>query len=353
MFQPYPFVFSTLKASIPSAYANWRRNGRTLLTLLALFIFTLSLIYLRGEQRVWDSALKTSDNVSKVTTSTTPVHPTGPLIPPKIWQIFFPPASYKRDGFSTGVDPAVLGDTASWLVKNPHHEYTLVGTKWGDQFVDKHYSDSRLAQIYHLLQNPGLKSDLLRYMILSVEGGVYTDIDTIALQPINRWVPEEMKDKVKLVVGVEFDQRDGGLWAEIPHVVQLCQWTIAAAPGHPIFTAMINRATQSLEQLSEYYETGIESMEPSSFEVMNSTGPAAWTDVVVEQLQLIDPSVTDSRDLSFMTGPKLYGDILVLPIAGFGWGQVHSGSTNDGTFPEEALLKHEFKGSWRNKGTGR
>lgn len=340
-----------MQTSMPSTLATWRRHGKIYFALITFILLTISINYLRSDQHAWNPVAQHQSSISKATTLSTTSN-SGPLIPPKLWQIFFPPRSYKRDRFNTGIDPSVLGDTASWLVKNPDHQYTLVGNKWGDNFVDEHYPNSRIAEIYHLLRNPGLKSDLLRYMILSIEGGVYTDIDTIALQPIDTWVPTEMKDRVKLIVGVEFDQRDGGMWQDIPHAVQLCQWTIAAAPGHPVFASMIDRALTSLEELSELYQTSMESLKPTSFEVMNSTGPAAWTDAVVEQLHIIDPAITDSKDLSYLTSPKLYGDILVLPIAGFGWGQVHSGSTNDGNFPEESLLKHEFKGSWREKTTG-
>ncbi|KAI3395249.1 hypothetical protein diail_1602 [Diaporthe ilicicola] len=192
----------------------------------------------------------------------------------------------------------------------------------------------------------GLKSDLLRYLILSVKGGVYTDTDTEALQPIDKWVAPEIKEKVKLIVGIEFDQRDGGRWAEISHALQFCQWTIAAAPGHPIFPDMVAHAVESLKHLSMVYDQSLEDLKPSSFEVMNSTGPAAWTDVVFSHLQLASPGLI-WQNLSYMSSPQLHGDILVLPIDGFGVGQMHSGSTNDGSNPEGALIRHHFRGSWR------
>ena len=192
-----------------------------------------------------------------------------------------------------------------------------------------------------------MKSDLLRYLILDVEGGVYTDIDTVALKPIDAWVPPALRDQVRLIVGIEFDRRDGGAWAEIPHWLQFCQWTVAAAPGHPVFRKMAARVLRSLGALVKAHGRPAEQLQPSSFEVMNSTGPAAWTDVVFEQLREYDPSLNTTHDLSFMTEPKLYGDILVLTIDGFGMGQSHSHSTHDGTIPDAALAKHLFRGSWR------
>lgn len=226
---------------------------------------------------------------------------------------------------------------------------TLVGDKGGKEFVKSRFADEpKIVDLYNSLPNVGMKSDLLRYLILYVEGGVYTDIDTIALKPIDTWVPPELRDQVRMVVGIEFDRRDGGPWADIPHWLQFCQWTIAAAPGHPVFRKMAARALESMNALSDEHGIPVRKLKPTSFEVMNSTGPAAWTDVVFEQLQEYDPTLNTTKDLSFMTESKLYGDILVLTIDGFGMGQAHSESTNDGSIPEVALAKHLFRGSWRH-----
>jgi alpha 1,6-mannosyltransferase len=151
----------------------------------------------------------------------------------------------------------------------------LVGERGSDDFVHNHYADNtRILDTFANMPNVGMKSDLLRYLLLQQYGGVYTDTDTIALKPIDDWVPVELRDQVRLVVGIEFDRRDGGAWADISHWVQFCQWTIAAAPGHPVFDIMIERVLQSLQDLSEQHGTPIEELHPSFFEVMNSTGPA-------------------------------------------------------------------------------
>jgi alpha 1,6-mannosyltransferase len=183
--------------------------------------------------------------------------------------------------------------------------------------------------------------------LLSVEGGVYTDMDTLAIKRIDEWIPATMRDKVRLVVGIEFDRRDGGGWADIPHWLQFCQWTIAAAPGHPVFPRMVSRVLRSIDELQRAHNSSVQELSLTGFEVMNSTGPAAWTDVVFELLQEHDSRLNNTKDLSFMTEPKLYGDILVLTIDGFGMGQSHSHSTHDGSIPDAALARHFFQGSWR------
>ncbi|KAF9871981.1 alpha-mannosyltransferase och1 [Colletotrichum karsti] len=269
----------------------------------------------------------------------------GHLIPPKIWQIMLP--KNWKDRYPVN-DPEKLSETATWLAMNTDYAYTLVGGKGGKEFVERRFGNvSKILQTYNHLPNVGMKSDMLRYLLLDVEGGIYTDTDTLALKPVDVWVPRKLRNETRLVVGIEFDQRDGPAWADIPHPVQFCQWTIAAAPGHPVFKKMTDRVIASVEDLVRQHGVKEGGLKPSSFEVMNSTGPAAWTDVVFQHLQTVEPSLTDIRNLSYMKAPTLYGDVLVLPIDGFGMGQVHSGSTHDGSIPRDALVKHLFGGSWR------
>ncbi|TLD06568.1 uncharacterized protein PgNI_08023 [Pyricularia grisea] len=272
----------------------------------------------------------------------------GHRIPASIWQIMLP----KVFGEKSLVKSDALRQTATWLAMNPDYVYTLVGQDGGNDFVNRHFGYNKtIVSTFNSLPNVGMKSDLLRYLILYIEGGVYTDTDTVALRPIDDWIPKPFRNETRLVVGIEFDQRDGGRWADIPHALQFCQWTIAAAPGHRIFQMMISRVIQSWQELKQKHNINTVGEDPSwkltSFEVMNSTGPAAWTDVVWEYLQETDNTLTDIRNLSSLGPPRLFHDVLVLPIDGFGMGQSHSGSTNDGSIPDGALAKHLFGGSWR------
>lgn len=269
-----------------------------------------------------------------------------PLIPRKIWQIWFPQRGAAEHYVSLHKD---LRETATWIGMNTGYQYRLVGRDWGDEFVKEKFAhDQNLVDTYLALQNHGVKSDLLRYLLLYTEGGVYTDIDTIAFQPIDLWV-SHLRHAAKVIVGIEYDRRDGGGWVDVHDDLQFCQWTIAATPGHPLLKAMIKRALISLHSLAENNKSSIAELMPTPWDTMNSTGPAAWTDVVFEQIQRARPDITKLTDLSSITKsyPRLYGDILVLGIDGFGMGQPHSASTNDGSIPDAAFLKHLFRGSWR------
>lgn len=168
----------------------------------------------------------------------------------------------------------------------------------GDEFVKTYFaSQPAVVELYDKLPNVGMKSDLLRYLILHTEGDVYTDAETTALKPIDSWVPRHMRDEARLLVRVEFDRRDGGACADIPHWLTFSQYTIAAAPGHPAFEKMVARVPRSLGELSATHNLPADKLRPTSFEVMNSTGPSAWTDVVFEQLQEYDPSLKTTGDM--------------------------------------------------------
>lgn len=208
------------------------------------------------------------------------VHDTGSNKSPwprKMWQIFFNPAASTRKYLQT-TDPDVLHDTRSWIGLNPGYQYKLmgVGVDSGDDFVIKHFSRYKsIVDTYFALRNPGLKTDLLRYLILWVEGGVYSDLDTWAFKPVDDWVPEHIRAsgrRVGAVVGIEWDQLDdekpwpafdNGPSDMIGHEVQFCQWTLAGAAGHPIFKSAALTAVERIKALADARQESITDLDPT------------------------------------------------------------------------------------------
>ena len=82
-----------------------------------------------------------------------------------------------------------------------------------------------------------------------------------------------------MIIGLEVDACESGGrcikdWEhKWPTKVQIAQWSFAAAPHHPIFDRVIQRIEANTD---EYIETGKEKG------VMDWTGPAVFTDVVME-----------------------------------------------------------------------
>lgn len=110
---------------------------------------------------------------------------------------------------------------------------------------------------------------------------------------------------------------------------------------------MIDNVVSRLEDLCARKNTTIDQLEMTEFELLNSTGTALWSETIFHELQAIDPSLKKPLDLSGMREPRLYGDIMVLPIDGIASGISHSGATVD-RIPEIAIVQHHFHGSWRD-----
>jgi len=177
----------------------------------------------------------------------------GGGIPRTIWQ------TYKtRD-----LPPAAKRCRESWLSLNPRwrHEFyddtdieAYVRSSWG----------KRMAAFHAALPLGVMKADLWRYLILCDKGGVYTDVDTVCLEPLDRWIDgSRLRCADVLIVGLE-------------NMTHFCQWTIAATPGHP-----------ALEHVAAFLLKNFESRGIDiTYEhfVHATTGPAIWTEALSEYL---------------------------------------------------------------------
>ncbi|KAK8086707.1 hypothetical protein PG994_001681 [Apiospora phragmitis] len=264
------------------------------------------------------------------------------LIPRQIWQVLLPmPDSVHATGIWEAHDH-------SWLHMNPDYTYTRIGTEGALAFIDEHFPGrSDILETFRDMQNPGMKSDFLRYLVLLADGGIYTDTDTTAVKPINKWVPQQYRDRAKILIGMEWDIRDEEDQKWFVYPIQFAQWTIAATPRHPIMEDLVNSVLRSIQLLTAKYNTTIDKLDLSNQELVDTTGPTAWTSAVWRHMQVQEPGLTDMRNLSFLQVPKLYGDVLLFPINSFGSGQAHSGSSTSWWLPKGALVKHHWQGSWR------
>lgn len=274
-----------------------------------------------------------------ITKSPVPL-PSSPLqqIPRNIWQLYF------------GYSP--LGDLGTsvmtWISMNQDFQYVLMSAEGGNAFAQKHYSDQpKILQTFLDLQFPIFRSDLLRYMLLEAEGGVYSDLDTTAQKPIIEWIPKDLQAKVRAIVGIEYDQRDDEPYFGMSATrLQFCQWTMAASQGHPMMKNIVIQVVDAIHNMAEGNNTTIGNLQPVDEEVLPVTGPAIWSRVVLEALSTATGTNVTYLNLTGLHEPRLFGDILILPIDGFGSGQPHSGSSRDGT--DQAFVTHQFKGSWKH-----
>ncbi|TKW55869.1 Initiation-specific alpha-1,6-mannosyltransferase [Colletotrichum tanaceti] len=303
-----------------------------------------------------------------------------PHIPPKIWQI-----SIRRNTSSPDnvFQPSV--DAVKWLSLHPSYAYTFLDTAgalaaiarlqntMSQQDLDVIYgrteSDSQarkqklknnklrqqqnpldLVQLYNAIPRSVMQADVARYAILAVEGGVYSDSDTSPLHPLSHWVPTELRNRTRLIVGMEADTQPPILGTTYP--VQLSQWTFAGAKGHPLLWRMIRRVMSEMRRQIEEAEGTEDEQERrenmfSDDDVLGVSGPAGWTEEIYEYLSEVTATEFSSKNLTGLENPTLFGDVLVLPINGFATGIGHSGASKKNA--DDTMVRHFFAGSWKGE----
>ncbi|KAF3760806.1 family 32 glycosyltransferase, partial [Cryphonectria parasitica EP155] len=232
---------------------------------------------------------------------------------------------------------------ASFAAKSPSHTYSILDKQGAVALVDHvaatYPGYANIRQLFDAIPRTVIRADFLRFLLLAVEGGVYSDSDTLMVRPLADWVPDGLKDRTRLIVGIEADAgRHSMLIKGTSHRVQFCQWTLAGAPGHPALWAMVDRVLERTAAVKTF----------SDAEVLDLGGPAGWTEVVFEHLRKETGTVVTWENMTGMREPRLFGDTLVLPIDGFATGVPHSGSSQDWT--DMTMVQHMFFGGWKDSG---
>ena len=252
--------------------------------------------------------------------------------PQKIWQ--------------TGSDGMVQTwkkQVRTWTDLNPGWQYTFLSDDAGVRYVDHHFSTQpTIHYLWHQLNSTILHADLLRYLIMLAEGGVYSDMDTSCLKSVEDWIPHGMnKEAISVVAGIEYDDNTYPMFAR---PISLCQWTLMAKPGHAVFKKVVARVVHHLEYLARIRHVELSELELAKKEVLDATGPGAFTDSIVEVISESEGRRVEWVELSGLREPKLYGDVLILPINAFAGNQKHSHSGDAAYGPK--FVQHHFGRSW-------
>lgn len=236
---------------------------------------------------------------------------------------------------------------ATWTEQHPGFVHEVVTDDVAVSILRLFYAAvPEVLEAYHALPRPVLKADFFRYLILYARGGIYSDIDTYAIQSAVEWLPAQIpRETVGLVIGIEADP-DRPDWADwYSRRIQFCQWTIQAKPGHPVLREVITRITTEVLSMKK-------SGKLASFldkNIVDLTGPAIWTDTIMDYFndeRYFDTKNSndkiDWRQFTGMESSKRVGDVVVLPITSFspGVGQMGAKEPDD----PMAFVKHDFEG---------
>lgn len=118
-----------------------------------------------------------------------------------------------------------------------------------------------------------------------------------------------------------------------------------AKPGHMFLEITVERVMERLKKLAQKQGSTMSEIKATYHEVLDTTGPALFTEAVFEGLSYTTGTNFGSHNITGMTEPRLVGDVLILPINAFGSGQVHSHSGDPDS--DSAMVQHLFRGSWK------
>ncbi|THY27434.1 hypothetical protein D6D00_04933 [Aureobasidium pullulans] len=262
--------------------------------------------------------------------------------PRKIWQ------SWKVD--PTRFEHRDNERARTWTVKNPDHRYEVLTDDNAGYYVDHHFGPSGLnrpdiVDIYHSLTAKIIKSDLLRYLIMYVEGGVYADIDVEAIRPIKQFIPKAFdENNIDMVIGIEVDEPDFALHPVLGSKAQsFCQWTFACKPRLPVMMRLIENIMKWLHDLSMKQDKPISDLYLDFNEVLSGTGPSAFTAAILAEMSKTAGGPVNWERFHALTEAKLVAGVLVLTVEAFAAGTGHSDSGNHGG--KGAMAKHHFHAS--------
>ncbi|KAH8599009.1 nucleotide-diphospho-sugar transferase [Bisporella sp. PMI_857] len=273
-----------------------------------------------------------------------PSHAPGDRFPKKIWQ------TWKVDPLDFEERDKVRA--RSWANKNEGYRYEVLTDGNDLHYVETNFGPAGLnrpdiVNMYRELTAKIIKADLLRYLVMYVEGGVYADIDVEALKPVDEWIPPQFNaSDVGLVISIEIDEP---AWANHtilgPKSQSFCQWTFMCRPRLPVMLRLINHVMNWLNDVAAKQNVPIANITLNFDEVLTGTGPSAFTNVMFDEMRAQTGSVPPWDEFHNMTsrGPKLVGNILVLTVESFAAGQGHSNSGNHES--PLALVRHHYHAS--------
>ncbi|KAI9712019.1 MAG: hypothetical protein M1820_001727 [Bogoriella megaspora] len=272
-----------------------------------------------------------------------PLAPIRTKFPRKIWQTW-------KIG-PLGFDERDLVTARTWTVKNPGMRYEVLTDDNDMQFVETHFGPeglnrSDIVDMYRSLNLKIIKADLLRYMVMYVDGGVYADIDVEALKPVSRFIPERFDEgDIDMIIGVEVDQPE---YQDHPILGKksksFCQWTFACKPRLPVMLTLIDNILAWLRETANKENVPISELHLDFDEVLSGTGPSAFTIAVLDYMTNKNGGKAVTWDTFHNLGEsKLVNGVLVLTVEAFAAGQGHSDSGTHNS--RNALVKHHYHAS--------
>jgi alpha 1,6-mannosyltransferase len=258
------------------------------------------------------------------------------VIPEKIWYKIGP------KGLSTQLQEWMN----TCLKKNPTYQFEIMTDLSSADYVRENFAyRPDIVETYLALPFDILKADLLRYLLLFAEGGIWSDLDVSCEDtPIHDWIPAQYLENASVVVGWEFDVG----WGE-NIFRQFTSWIIMAKPESPHMLMVINDILEEVRKKTEEHKVVVPDLTLDMIgDVVDLTGPRRLTRSIIKSLEVTLNATVDMKNISGLLEPKLIGDVLILPGYSFAASANHYEENQSGP----PFVTHHYAGSWKNEYRG-
>ncbi|OXG26687.1 alpha-1,6-mannosyltransferase [Cryptococcus neoformans Ze90-1] len=268
----------------------------------------------------------------------------------------------------------------SWITQNPDWTTMFVGDEEIDTWLENSLGATGIKksraqeELLALKEDYGVvRADLFRYLVLLLNGGIYTDTDTASVLPIAQWArnptiapvdplltaipqlisiiqdpsqslaPTPSTSKPSLVVAIESDALSTGAnWREqsFARSIQIVQWTIMANRGHPVLLDVIGMALRKSQEIRQMGSNN-EEVRKEDVNILDWSGPGVFTDAVFRYL-LVRYGFHPTQ-ASGLKEPLQIGDVIIMPVHSF------RADASEGFQGDHRVVWHGFFGRWKGK----
>jgi inositol phosphorylceramide mannosyltransferase catalytic subunit len=203
--------------------------------------------------------------------------------------------------FPTKNLPPELAGNAEYIRKlNPTYQYVMFDDADIEVFIESEYGPEMLAYYHRINPSYGAaRADLFRYLLIYSRGGVYLDIKSRMLRPLDEIIREG--DKFLLAKWGDYDLVLHPELADVPRG-EFQNWHVIGVRGHPFLKAVIEAVLNNIDTYRPWRH-GV-----GKNAVIRVTGPIAYT-LAIHPLLSDHPNraVNSQSDLSLEYATAIAG----------------------------------------------
>jgi inositol phosphorylceramide mannosyltransferase catalytic subunit len=188
-------------------------------------------------------------------------------IPKKIHQIYF----------GDDLSDQLRANVQELKDLNPDWDHVLFDAPAGEDYIRTHYG-TKVLQAYHRLDPRyyAARADLLRYLIVYQEGGVYLDIKSRFEGPIDQFIKGDEGYVLAQWRNGAGEMHEGfGIHRDLAYVPggEFQNFHVIGAPKHPFLAAVIEAVLRNITAYAPWHAVGRTG-------VVRVTGPIAYTQAI-------------------------------------------------------------------------